>query len=126
MNNLEHSREEFIKIFEDFSQEDYDTRMKILVERLDFYRANRKRIPSDPWVRLIENGIKMDAQYIQTHGNDDAKASHNAFVLRYAGNMTYKAIAHKMHRTVRSVYEIIARARKRMMIYVFGIDGLER
>lgn len=125
-NSAEPNYEEFIQIIDDFDLGEYENRLKFLKRLFRFYQSNRKTKPRSAAIQYAERLIQLDAKYIQQNQMNKWKDSHNAFVLRYVGGMSPRAIANKMNRTPRSVLEIIAYTRKRMMKYVFGIDGLKR
>lgn len=118
--------EEFTQIINDFDLSEYDDRKKFLKRLFKFYRSNRRTKPMSAAVQYAERLIQLDAEQIQRNHLDKYKDSHNAFVLYYAGKLNPRAIANKMNRTPRSVFELISRTHKRLMIYVFGIDGLMR
>lgn len=125
-NSIEPDYEEFIRIIDAFDSDEYENRLKFLKRLFRFYQSNRKAKPKSAAVQYAERLIQLDAKYIQQNQMNKWKDSHNAFVLYYVGRMSPRAIANKMNRTPRSVLEIIAYTRKRMMKYVFGIDGLKR
>jgi len=125
-NSAEPNYEEFTRIIDDFDLGEYENRLKFLKRLFRFYQSNRKTKPRSAAVQYAERLIQLDAKYIQQNQMNKWKDSHNAFVLYYVGRMSPRAIANKMNRTPRSVLEIIAYTRKRMMKYVFGIDGLKR
>ena len=125
-NSTEPDYEEFTRIIDGFDLGEYENRLKFLKRLFRFYQSNRQTKPRSSAVQYAERLIQLDAKYIQQNQMNKWKDSHNAFVLYYVGRMSPRAIANKMNRTPRSVLEIIAYTRKRMMKYVFGIDGLKR
>lgn len=106
-----------------FSEADFLEKQKTLREIFDTYRQDRRRLPEDPDIKLAQWLIERDSELCKS-ADPVTKRQHNTFALFYAAKKTYKTIAITQGITTRTVARDLSDTLDRMMILLFGVDGV--
>ena len=128
-DQLDAARERGKEVEQILSSFDLDLYIKHRAEikvMLSFFGENRSSTPDHPCVLFIDRMLHQDAASIiyMEVGKREVSKSHNALVMRYVGGMKYREIAVRMHCTTRAVYKYVNAAIDRLLILVFGVDGI--
>lgn len=112
------SRIRFLEIWNDFDGEQFRANEDALSELL-FKCRNEKGCPAEKVVGWL---VKTD----QSLCSEKDRVSCEAFRLFYLSRLPVAVVSRKLGVTSRVIWNYLAAARRRMMIYIWGVDGFWR